>query len=118
MRYVSLTRDPQAPSKPTPAQREQVRIDSEVKESRKSVEELTKAFRERHKPITKTRNHSKGNPDLVAALKARDSKKGDHDYLYKRKLAVLFETNRERYLATLGATCLETQHLGRPDISR
>ena len=115
MGHMSLTRDPQAPSKPTPAQCDQVRNDPEVKESRKSVEELTKALRERYGPITKARKQSKGNPGLISALKARDRKKRDHDCLYKRKLAMLFETSREHYFATLGATCLENQHLGRPE---
>lgn len=110
--HTSLTRDPQAPAKPTSIQCKEARNDPKVVEKRKKVAALTKAFRDRHGPIRKAREHSKHDAALAEDLDTLDSTKRHYDKLYKQRLATLFETTRAQYFATLGATYLENQHLG------
>jgi Protein of unknown function (DUF3435) len=56
--HVSLTRDPNAPAKPTSAQRQQIHDDAEVIKAKKLLGVSTKALRDRYSSIAAARRKS------------------------------------------------------------
>lgn len=118
---MSLSRDPNAPSKPSQGQCEQIRHNSEVLKSKKRLQKATENFRKRYGTMTSARRLAKNttrdpkHDEAIEAVKLLDKQRRDHDKLYKQKLNKAFEASREGYFATLEVSCLENQHSGQEE---
>jgi hypothetical protein len=113
--HMSLTRDPNAPAEPTSAQRREVQADLEVIAAKRLVDIHTKDIRDRYGSVAAAKRKAQDDPTVKKQLDENRQLKKDHDGLFKRKLTSLFESSREEYFSTLGATCLENQHTGQEE---
>jgi hypothetical protein len=115
MGHMSLTRDPNAPTEPTSAQRRQVQADVEVIAAKRQADVSTKAIRDRYVSVAAAKRKAQEDPTLEIELDENTRLRKDHESLFKRKLTSLFEISRQEYFSNLGAACLENQHTGQEE---
>ncbi|KAK5409142.1 hypothetical protein LTR90_009265 [Exophiala xenobiotica] len=113
--HVSLTRDPNAPTRLTSSQRRQVMLEPEVRAVKKAWQDIAATIRHEHKTVSGARELARGDLELRGRL-------AEHDRLYRSynsKVSKLeseeLESLRLQYFQTLGSTCLENQYLGREE---
>jgi hypothetical protein len=112
MGHISLTRDLNAPTQSTSAQRRQVRDDPEIVAAKRLLNVSTKALRDRHGSVAAAKRKTQDDLTVENELQENTRLRKNHDSLIKRKLTSLFETSRQEYFSTLGAACLENQYTG------
>ena len=115
MGHLSLTRDPNAPAKPTSAQRLEVQADDEVVMARGLLDNSTKVLRDRYGSVAAAKRKAQKVPTVQIELDENTRLKTKYHSLFQRKLKSLFEASRKEYFSTLGAACLENQHTGQEE---
>ncbi|ERF75780.1 hypothetical protein EPUS_01610 [Endocarpon pusillum Z07020] len=116
--HTSLTRDPNAPTKPTPAHRHQVQEDTEIIEARRMLDSQTQTIINRYRSLAQATRNAQHDLKLQAELDHHAQLKREHNALFKRKLRAVFEQSRKQYFETLGVICLQNQHTGNPEPPR
>lgn len=116
--HTSLTRDPNAPTKPTPAHRHQVQEDTEIIEARRLLDSQTQTIINRYRSLAQATRNAQHDLKIQAELDHHAQLKREHDALFKRKLRAVFEQSRKQYFETLGVICLQNKHTGNPEPPR
>ncbi|EXJ77320.1 hypothetical protein A1O3_09546 [Capronia epimyces CBS 606.96] len=113
--HVSLTRDPNAPTSLTLAQRRQLSSKPEIRAAKEGWLQSTKAIRRDFVTLSKARKLAQETPELRTRL-------SEHDKLFRtyKKILTKDETDelqslQAEYFQTLGSTCLENQYTGQEE---
>lgn len=113
--HVSLTKDPNAPTRLTPAQRQEILRDPEVAAAKLKRDRSRFKLRQNHQTIEAARRLGQTNAAVGAAVIEHDALVKVFHRLQSHKEREMSARQRRDYFSMLGVGCIENQHSGRMD---